>query len=121
MCGAARNGIPVPVRKMDSATRTTAAEKLVLARAAERGAKAVADKKGTAATWDGTGAGSRDATETRGAAKKKGLSTAGEGRRRFRTRRAWESQGSERALVQKVAGIRGATKKEGNAVKAAFF
>ena len=72
MCGAARNGIPVPVRKMDSATRTTAAEKLVLARAAERGAKAVADKKGTAATWDGTGAGSRDATETRGAAKKKG-------------------------------------------------
>ena len=63
--GAARNGTPAPCRKMGLATGTTAAEKTVRARAAERGATAVADKKGAAATRVGAGAGSRDATETK--------------------------------------------------------
>ena len=47
------------------ATGTTAAEKSVLARATGRGATAVADEEGTTATRVGTGAGSRDATETK--------------------------------------------------------
>ena len=63
--GAARDGTPAPCRKMGLATGTTAAEKTVRARAAERGATAVADEKSAAATRVGTGAGSRDATETK--------------------------------------------------------
>ena len=63
--GTVWNGTPAPHRKMGPATGTTAVEKSVLARAAERGATAVADEKSAAATRVGTGAGSRDATETK--------------------------------------------------------
>ena len=118
--GAARNGTPVPRRKMGPATGTTSAEKSVLARAVEQGATAVEDEKGAVATRVGTGTGSRDATETRGAAKKE-FSTAGEGRQRLRTRRAWGTQGLARAWVHEAAGTRRAAKKEGSAVKAALF
>ena len=73
--GAARNGTPAPCRKMGLATGTTAAEKTVRARAAERGATAVADENGPADTQVEISAGSRDVTETRGAAEEE-LSTS---------------------------------------------
>ena len=87
---------------MAPATGTTAAENSVIDRAAKQGATAVEDKIGAAVARVGAGTGSCIATEMRGTVKKEFL-TAGEGRQRLRTRRAWGAQGLERARVHEAA------------------